>query len=140
MKSASLSLTLSSPTSTLTSPPQTPFISSPTFPFCGLCAFLYSPALFPLQSPLRRPPKSLALPTPASSTLSAPPQTSVQLHGGSPPAALLYPCPPTVRSSSAHLSIKAKCKLPAERRGSEPFHGPLRGSPSPCLPDLTCSR
>lgn len=22
----------------------------------------------------------------------------------------------------------------------EPFHGPLRGSPSPCLPDLTCSR
>ncbi|KAM7322141.1 hypothetical protein ACRRTK_018982 [Alexandromys fortis] len=58
---------------------------------------------------------------------------------GPPPAAGLNLCPPTVRSSSAHLSIKAKCKLPAERRGSEPFLGPLRGSPNPCLPDLRSS-
>lgn len=95
----------------------------------------------PLLSILRRPPKSLALPTPerALPFLPLPRQMSSSTGAARPPPPL-NPCPPTVRNSSAHLSIKAKCKLPAEHRGSEPFHGPLRGSPSPRLPDLTCSR
>lgn len=121
---------------------QNPFISSPTF--CGLCLSLlfFFPPLFPLLSPPSHVPDSpysgklrslpsLPLPKQVSDSTGA---------AGPPPAAGLNLCPPTVRSSSAHLSIKAKCKLPAERRGSEPFLGPLRGSPNPCLPDLRSSR
>lgn len=102
----------------------------------------FSPPLFSLLSPPSHVPDSphsrklrslpsLPLPRQVSDSTGA---------AGSSPAARLNPCPPTVRSSSAHLSIKAKCKLPAERRGSEPFLGPLRGSPNLCLPDLIRSR
>lgn len=102
----------------------------------------FSPPLFPLLSPPSHVPDSphsgklRSLPS-----LPLPRQVSDSTGAAGPsPAARLNPCPPTVRSSSAHLSIKAKCKLPAERRGSEPFLGPLRGSTNLCLPDLTRSR
>lgn len=72
----------------------------------------------PLLSILRRPPKSLALPTPenSGSTLSAPPQTSVQLHGGSPPAAPAQSLPtyceeqlrPPVHKSQVQVTRRAQ--------------------------------
>lgn len=82
-------------------------------------AFLYSPSF--VSTPvylLRRPPKSLALPTPknSGSTLSAPPQTSVQLHGGSPPAAPAQSLPtyceeqlrPPVHKSQVQVTRRAQ--------------------------------
>lgn len=103
-----------------------------TLPHSSPLLSIYSAAL---QSPWLSP----LLKTRALPFLPLPRQVSSSTGAARPPPPL-NPCPPTVRNSSAHLSIKAKCKLPAEHRGSEPFHGPLRGSPSPCLPDLTCSR
>lgn len=58
------------------------------------------------------------------------------LPGAARPPLLL--CPPTMRSGSSHLPIKAKCMLPAADQSTFPVLS--CGSPRASLLDLTCSR
>lgn len=101
----------------------------------ALLSFLFLPLAFSLLPPLLphpHPPPRLSSLSGAPVLPSVPPQRRVSRssRGSRPP---LLPCPPTVRGSSSHLPIKAKCMLPAA--GAEHFPGPLlrepRASPGP---------
>lgn len=116
------------------------------FPTCSLYPFLYffislrsfffvlllPPSLVstPSSAPTPPPPpsrRSSRFRAPCSA-LSAPPREECP----APPEAArppLLPCPPTMRSGSSHLPIKAKCMLPAPDQS--PFPVLSCGSPQP---------
>lgn len=84
-------------------------------------SLLLPPLPFPPLPPLLTPPPSPPLLPLPGSWLCPPrpsPEKSVQLPGAARPPLLL--CPPTMRSGSSHLPIKAKCMLPAADQNTFP--------------------